>query len=92
MEFVYAFRLEFLAKLYGGAGGNQLACLRVVIQPVETAHQRSGDGRPAHIGKFPHLFEIGHRQNSGHQRHIDAVAPGPVAKAQETIRLKEKTA
>ena len=76
--------------LGGDRGGDELAGGRIVIEAVEALGQpirhRGAAARRERLG----LLEILHRQDAGHDRHVDAAGAHPVEIAEVVVVLEEE--
>ena len=83
--------IDEIEHLLGGdRGGNELAGGRVIVQAVETLGQpvrhRGAAARRERLG----LLEILHRQDAGHDGHVDAAGAHPVEIAEVFVILEEE--
>uniref|UniRef100_A0A0N4ZXP4 EF-hand domain-containing protein n=1 Tax=Parastrongyloides trichosuri TaxID=131310 RepID=A0A0N4ZXP4_PARTI len=82
--------LQAGAGLGGDGGGQQLARLRVVVQPVEVASQPVGQGRAARRRHPLQARKVGHRHDAGDQGNGHPRRPHPVAETQEGLDVEEE--
>src|SRR5271169_6547496 len=72
MEFGDAVSLQAAALLGGQRGGNQPAGVGIVVEAVEMRAHPGRDRSAAARRHALQLREIGDRQNTGYDRHLDA--------------------
>ena len=90
MEMTGAPGIEFSAHLRRNGNGDELARLRMVIEPFKQPVHPWWDFCPAHRREFSRLGKIGDRQDAGYDLSLNSRRHGAVAKAEKNLgREKE---
>src|SRR5262249_35673074 len=83
MKLPYPVAAQLLDLLDRDRGGDQAACLGILIETVEALAQPRGNARPAGAGEFEDLRKARDREYPGNERRIDGERSATVTKAQE---------
>src|SRR3954451_23108188 len=90
MKFMHAVRMQSPALLSRERGRDEAARIRVIVKALEMRPHPGRDRGSASRGHAPELREIRNRQNSRHDRHVDAGSAGAVAETQEYIDIEKE--
>ena len=90
MELVYALADQLANLIDGNARSDERARMGIVIESVEQPQQPVRHTCATARREALHLREAGDRQNSGHDRYVDAGGGAAVAEAQIAIVVEEE--
>src|SRR5262249_11982303 len=83
--------IDEIEHLFGGdRGGDELARGGILVEALEPLGEPVGHRRAAARGKRLGLLEVLHRQDAGHDRHVDAACAHAIEVAEVEVVLEEE--